>query len=271
MPKAGQKPHPHMSRAFANAYEQAATRITGPVSCAALDRLGPIGRAARIIDIAAGTGAFSIPAAHRGAAVTATDVAPGMVALLAERLRPFPQARASVMDGQALDFPDGSFDAAVSIFGISLFPNWRQGLSEQVRVLRPGGKAVLATWRHLPGGGPFVIMAEALRATFPDQPPPAPPSGFVELAEPEAMDAAFLACGLRDTSVEEIEAVWEGPAGTAYLEELRDFHPFMGPYAQLGPELRRKLDEAILEAVDKRSANGRLVMTTKVTIGVGTR
>lgn len=267
----GEAQHPHWSRAFADAYERTATRITGPISFAALQLLGTLARDARLLDIGAGSGAFSVPAAHAGFAVTAIDIAPGLAELLSERLRPFPRARALVMDGQALDFADRTFDAVVSIVGVSIFQDWRQGLAEQVRVLRPGGTAVLATWRTLPGGGPFVIMAEALRATFPDQPTPSPPPGFLALAEPDAMRAAFNAAGLTDVSVEEIEAVWEGPAGPAYLEELRDLHPFMGSYALLDAQARARLDAAILKAVERRAAGGRLVLKTQVTMGTGKR
>jgi SAM-dependent methyltransferase len=263
--------HPHMTRAFANAYEQAATRITGPVSCAALQRLAWLDRETEILDIGAGTGAFSVPAAHQGATVTAIDIAPGMVEVLAERLSPFPRARALRMDGQRLEFDDASFDAAVSVFGISLFPDWRLALAEQVRVLRPGGRAVLATWRRPPGGGPFVIMADALRAAFPDQAPPTPPGGFLGLAAPDAMQQELAKAGLGDVSVGEIEAVWEGPAGAAYLEELKGFHRFMGSYALLEADARALLDAAILEAVEGNSDDGRVRLKTTVTLGVGTR
>jgi SAM-dependent methyltransferase len=262
---------PHLTAAFARAYEGAATRITGPMSTAALARLGPVDPDMRLLDIGAGTGAFSVPAAHTGARVTAIDIAPGMVELLAERLAPFPRAEALLMDGEALRFDDASFDAAVSIVGVSMFRNWRQGIAEQVRVLRPGGRAVLATWRTMPGGGPFVIMAEALRAAFPDRQPPTPPGGFLELSEPDAMATTLAEAGLTDLAVDEIDAVWEGPSGPGYLAELRDFHPFIGPYAMLDDAGRARLDDAILAAVDRHQRDGRLVLATTVTVAVGTR
>lgn len=261
----------HMSRAFADAYEQAASRITAPVSVAALQRAGPIERETRLLDIGAGAGALSIPAAHAGAIVTAIDIAPGMVELLHDRLLPFPNAIAQVMDGQAMDVADASFDAAISVFGVSLFADWRRALSEQVRVLRPGGKAVLATWRTPPGGGPFVILAEALATTFPDRLAPAPPPGFLALAEPEALASAFTEAGLVDVKVEEVEAVWEGPAGVTYLDELRDFHAFVAPYALLDEDAKTRLDRAILAAVERRATGDRIVLTTTVTLATGTR
>ena len=111
--------NPQMGDDFAAVYEATAHRITGPVSNTALDIVG-VGPGTRIIDIAAGAGALSGPAAERGAAVLATDIAPGMVRRLAERLRPFHRCEAREMDGEALAVPDASFDAAFSIFGVML-------------------------------------------------------------------------------------------------------------------------------------------------------
>jgi SAM-dependent methyltransferase len=263
--------NPHMTPSFARAYEKTATRIMGPVSSSALERIGPVGRGTRILDIAAGSGALSVPAAYKGALVTAIDIAPGMVELLTERLAPFPAAGAQIMNGQALTFEDESFDAALSIVGVSIFQDWRRGLAEQVRVLRSGGIAVLATWRTMPGGGPFVIMAEALRANFPDKPPPAPPEGFLTLADPDRMATAMGDAGLIDVTVEEIEAVWEGPAGPAYMDELRDFHPFMGPYAALDRDARSRLDDGILAVVDRIATDNKVVLKTSVTLAKGKR
>jgi SAM-dependent methyltransferase len=260
-----------MTLAFARAYERTATRIMAPVSWAALVRIGTVDSTLRILDIGSGTGALSIPAAHSGASVTAVDIAPGMVELLSKRLAPFPSARALVMDGQALSFADASFDAALSIMGISMFEDWICGLEEQARVLRTGGKAVVATWRTPPGGGPFVTMAQALRALFPDRPPPPAPAGFVALASPADLQRAMSQAGLTGVEVEEIEAEWVGPAGRAYLEELGELHSFMGPYAQLEPETRLRVDDEVLRIVDRLAENGAIRLVTKVLLASGTR
>ena len=148
---------------FAAVYEATAHRTTGPVSNTALVLVG-VGPGTRILDIAAGAGALSGPAAERGPTVLAIDIAPAMVRRLAERLRPFRRCEARQMNGEALTVPDASFDAAFSIFGVMLFSDWRRGLQEQARVLRSGGKACVATWGEPPrrrpiychgGGVPF--------------------------------------------------------------------------------------------------------------------
>src|SRR5262249_17594707 len=110
-------PSPFMSEAFARVYEATAERITGPISEMALKAVGGVGPGMRVLDIAAGTGALCVPAARTGADVLGSDISPGMVARLAERLQPFPNAEARILDGAALDLPDGAFDLTFSVFG----------------------------------------------------------------------------------------------------------------------------------------------------------
>jgi|GEM_PF-256037 len=271
IPGAFSSDNPYMGYDFARAYENAASRITGPISIAALDLVGNIGPDTQLLDIAAGTGALSVPAAEQGASVLAIDNAPGMVRRLSERLTGFPRCEARLMDGQALVIANASFDAALSIVGVSMFAEWRKGLRELVRVLRPGGRGCVATWRKPPGGGPFLVMAQALRKVFPDHPAPAAPEGFVALSDPARLGDEMREAGLTDVSVIEIEATWEGPAGEAYLEELKELHPYMGPYRMLTSDQRRAVDEAILAILDKITWNGRVTLSSPVLLGLGIR
>ena len=93
----------------------------------------------RVLDIGAGTGALALQAAAVGPSVTAIDLSSAMVARLNQRLAPYPECEALVMDGQALTFEDGTFDAPFSVLSTTLFSNWSAGLDEAVRVVRPGG------------------------------------------------------------------------------------------------------------------------------------
>lgn len=263
--------HPHMTEDFARVYERTSHRIMAPIAMNALFRVGPIGHGTRLLDVAAGAGALSIPAAHSGASVLSVDIAPGMANLLAERLAPFPDAEARVMDGQALAIEDDSFDLAFSIVGVSLFADWRKGLREQARVVRAGGKGCVATWHRPPGGGPFVVMAQALRSVFPDQPPPAPLEGFVALSDPARLVAEMEAAGFVDVEVEQIEGIWNGPAGQAYLDELDALHRYMAPYAALSDENRRKADEAVRRVVDDLAVGDRVRIVSPVLVATGAR
>lgn len=99
----------------------------------------------RLLDVAAGSGALSIPAARVGADVVATDLAHAMIERLNARARAegLSTLLARTMDGHALDLDDDAFDAAVSVNGVSLFPDMARGLAELVRVTRPGGRVVI--------------------------------------------------------------------------------------------------------------------------------
>ena len=264
--------HPHMTDDFARVYEMTANRNTGQIAAEAIDRVGDVRWGARVLDIAAGAGALSVSAALRGASVVAVDHAPGMVNLLTERLAPFPSSEARLMDGQQLALEDCSFDATFSLLGAIFFPDWRRGLLEQARVTRGDGKACVATWRRPPGGGPFRVMAEALHSVFPEMRPPAPPEGFLALAEPDRLAKEMSEAGLAAVDVEEIEVVWEGPAGHAYLHDVRELHGYMGAYAMLDDDQRRRVDEAILTVIERSTVrDDRVVLRSTVVLAVGTK
>jgi ubiquinone/menaquinone biosynthesis C-methylase UbiE len=69
----------------------------------------------RFLDVAAGSGALSIPAARRGARVLSVDVSPAMLELLRARARREGlEVETRLMDGHALALDDSSFDVAGS-------------------------------------------------------------------------------------------------------------------------------------------------------------
>src|SRR5215469_3717879 len=101
----------------------------------------------RVLDIATGTGlsaeaALAVvgPRGH----VSAADISPSMIAKARERLGNAPNVSVSVEDGQALSFPDGSFDAVLCNLGLMFFPDPVRGLAEFRRVLRPSGRVAVS-------------------------------------------------------------------------------------------------------------------------------
>ncbi|MFO1425570.1 MAG: class I SAM-dependent methyltransferase [Steroidobacteraceae bacterium] len=101
----------------------------------------------RVLDVAAGNGNATLAAARRGCAVTSTDY----VAELLERGRQRAAAehldvRFQVADAEALPFPDASFDAVLSTFGVMFAPDHARAAAELARVCRPGGRIGLANW-----------------------------------------------------------------------------------------------------------------------------
>ena len=132
--------------------------------------IGEVGRAVvaavgiregeRVLDVATGTGNAAIPAARAGADVVALDLTPHMFE--AGRLR---AAEAGVRiewvegDAEALPFANGSFDVALSTFGVMFAPRHAVAAAEMARVVRAGGRFGLATW--IPSGtvgGLFAVI-----------------------------------------------------------------------------------------------------------------
>jgi SAM-dependent methyltransferase len=78
-----------------------------------------------------------------------------------------------VMDAEQLDFPDASFDRVLSGFGVMFFPHLDQALGEFRRVLKPGGRLGVSTWRvSLPEDLQIVLDELGLVAGSSEQRPP---------------------------------------------------------------------------------------------------
>ncbi len=165
----------------------------------------------RLLDVAAGSGALSIPAARLGADVVATDLAPAMIERLNARARAegLSTLRGRSMDGHALELDDDTFDVAVSVNGVSLFPDMARGLAELVRVTRPGGRVVIVAFGPIETVEFIVFVNSAVRAaapgvtTVPTDPPPLP----FQAADPDVLRERLADAGLREVRIDTI--TWE--------------------------------------------------------------
>jgi SAM-dependent methyltransferase len=128
-----------------------------------------VGSGMRVLDVAAGTGNASIPAAERGASVTASDLTPEL--LEAGRAR----AEAAgveldwvTADAESLPFADEAFDVVMSSIGAMFAPHHREVAGELVRVCRPGGTIGLLSWT------PEGAIGALFKTIGPFAPPPPP-------------------------------------------------------------------------------------------------
>ena len=118
-------------------------QIVGESLCEALDlRAG-----SRVLDVAAGNGNATLAAARRWSEVTSTDYVPSLLESGRARAQAEGHAiRFQEADAENLPFPDASFDAVMSTFGVMFTPDQDKAASELARACKPGGKIGLANW-----------------------------------------------------------------------------------------------------------------------------
>ncbi len=134
-----------------------------------------IGPGMRVLDVAAGTGNASIPAAQRGASVTASDLTPELLEAGRRRAQSAGIELEWVpADAEHLPFGDEAFDVVMSSIGAMFAPHHRDVADELVRVCRPGGTIALLSWTPEGMiGALFRTMAPFALAPPPGaQPPP---------------------------------------------------------------------------------------------------
>lgn len=118
-------------------------QIVGESLCEALD----LRSGARVLDVAAGNGNATLAAARRWCDVVSTDYVPALLESGRKRAEAEGHAvRFQEADAESLPFPDASFDAVISTFGVMFTPNQDKAAAELARVCKPGGRIGLANW-----------------------------------------------------------------------------------------------------------------------------
>lgn len=232
----------------------------------------------RFLDVAAGSGALSIPAARLGAQVLATDLSPVMLDLLKERaLQEGLNIETRVMDGHALELDDSSFDTAGSQFGVMLFPDVPKAIREMARVVKPGGRVLIHAY-----GDPHKIeflgfLIGAVQSVRPDfnGPPMDPPPLEFQLANPDRLLKELSTAGLKDVKVETVTETTEHKTGKDLWEWLVSSNPIvemlLGGTLSLTNDERGVVQQTLENMVRERGGSGPAKLTNPINIGVGTK
>jgi ubiquinone/menaquinone biosynthesis C-methylase UbiE len=116
-----------------------------------LVELAGVRAGSRVLDIAAGYGEPALSAARKAGPegrVVATDISPEMLAFGRERATTAELGNVEFIesDASSLDFPRGSFDAAVSRWGIIFEPDAEAAAGRVRGFLKPGARMAIASW-----------------------------------------------------------------------------------------------------------------------------
>jgi SAM-dependent methyltransferase len=262
--------------AIASLYDEHVAPGEADLATAGL-RLAGLRAGDTFLDVAAGPGGLSLPAARLGAKVLATDWSPKMIEhfnarVVAEGL----DAEGRVMDCHALDLPDDSYDVTGSVFGVMLVPDQAQALREMVRVTKPGGRVLLIAYGDPAEFEALHVFISAAQAVVPEFEGPAEdePLPEFQVADPDVLRQRLIDAGLTnvtvDTSHQERITV---RTGQQLWNWCLGSNPIPGMLvADLTDEQRADIIRVLDGMVRERSGgNGPAALTAPLNIGVGTK
>ncbi|MEE6139736.1 class I SAM-dependent methyltransferase [Mycobacterium sp. 050128] len=223
----------------------------GPILVAATG----IGPGVRVLDVAAGSGNISLPAAKTGATVVSTDLTPELLARS--------QARAAAQgltldyreaNAHALPFGDGEFDVVMSAIGVQFAPNHQLAADELARVCRPGGTIGVISWTPQ---GFFGRMLATIRPYRPSLSPAVAPAA---LWGRESYVAGLLSDRTRRVAaVRGMLEVNRFDCATAVHEYFKNHYgPTIEAYANISGNrvLAAELDAQLIELAEEYLAGG---------------
>jgi ubiquinone/menaquinone biosynthesis C-methylase UbiE len=242
------KAHAHYERFWARQLEPAQQKL---LEMAALQP------GERVLDTACGTGLVTLPAAEavgETGSVVGTDISEKMVeAARAEaEQRGATHARFERMEAEALSFPDGSFDVALSSLGLMYVPDPVRALREMLRVLRPGGRGVSATWGARARCG-WAEIFPIVDARVQSEVCPL----FFQLGTGDSQAAAFTRAGFSEVRSERINTLLHYPSAEDALGAAFVGGPVALAYSRFDEKTREEAHAEYLASIEPyRNTNG---------------
>jgi SAM-dependent methyltransferase len=254
-------------------YETVFEPLTNAFASHALDQLG-LRPGHRLVDVGAGSGGAALMAAARGADVLAIDASQRMVSRIRaraeQRVAGSGRLRAGVMDGMALALSDATFDAAISVFGVILFPDAGRGMREIARVLAPGGRAAIVTWTEPEKYELAARLLGAVAAVRGPLPPPAVPPAQLRFTDRAALRNLLGDAGLIVDDVIRLEQTWRLPSAR-WLADHIAFAPGMAALLAAQGADRAAILDCFVAALERDQGQGEVALSAVAHAAIGTR
>lgn len=225
---------------------------------------------AHVLDVAAGPGTLSLLIAEQARRVSAVDFADSMVHILNRRVvdAGLTNVDAQTADGQALPFPEDTFDAAFSMFGLMFFPDRHKGFQELHRVLKPGRRAVVSSWAPINEAPLLAALFDSLNTLLPglafggSAPPP--------LSDATSFKEEMSAAGFSDVHVHTVKHRLEVPSVQKFWEsQEKASAPIVLLRSQRSEEEWQNIAAQVIERVVKKCGPGPHSLTWPARLGVG--
>lgn len=218
----------------------------------------------RVLELACGAGGPGLEAARLvtpGGEVVVSDVAPEMTAIAARRAaeRGLANVAARVLDLEAIDEPDDSFDVVLCREGLMLVPDPERAAREIRRVLRPRGRAAISVWGPRERNPWLAVVFDVATARLgAPVPPPGIPQPF-SLDDPRRLGAVLTDAGFAGVAVEAIDVPYRAGSVEEWWERTA---------ALAGPLARRLAELPAAVATGLRDDARRAISTYETSDGL---
>jgi ubiquinone/menaquinone biosynthesis C-methylase UbiE len=255
-----------ISSAYAKIFEPLTAQFAEEVLSKVAPKTGE-----RLLDVAAGTGYFSLAAARKGADVLATDFSEGMVGHLQQRIDDelIHNIKAEVMNGEALSVDDMRFDISTSIVGLIFFPDIDKGFAELKRVLKPGGRCAVVCWDLPENFDMMKLLQQSIAEAVPDFEMPTQTPIWARLVGASSLREKFEQAGFSRVEVychdgllkiDSVEEFW-----SAFIASSPPMHAL---FSTLGEENTRRVGEVFVRLVSDGSYGEPPVLKSTACIGI---
>lgn len=256
---------PHRWDDHVTFYEDVFEPLTQTFAVAAIEALS-LEPQSHVLDSGAGTGGAALELARRGHRVAAIDASKAMVRRAKERASSEGLVIESLtMDGQSLSFRNASFDAALSVLGVILFPDAVRGLSELHRTVRPGGRIALITWTA-PEAYELIGELRAAALSVLGSLPPRPLPAQLRFKEKEQFQALFAAAELPPAEISEVVGELMAPS-PAWLAERLAFAPGMAALLDGFGGARAEVVTAFRQRLEATRGSGGISLLARAYLG----
>jgi ubiquinone/menaquinone biosynthesis C-methylase UbiE len=231
-------------------------------------RLVPVDSSSTVLDVASGPGTLTFLAAKQAARVVAVDFSPAMIEEVRARAarEGVGNVHAEVMDAQALGFPNATFDAAFCLFAFMFFPDRSRAFREMRRVVREGGKVLVATWSPIDRRPMLKIGFEAMAEVLPQ----IPPMAKGDLQRPEDCIEEMTAAGFRDVTTHLFTSAARVESAEHYLQIMeRSGAGFAMLRKKIGEQAWPDVQKRLIEVIARRIPEGGVDLPAEAILSIG--
>ncbi len=248
----------------------------GPVTEVMLD-LASLKPGDRVLDLAAGAGEPSLSAAQRvgpSGHVLATDISSNILEFAEQsaRERGLTNFETRVMDGENPNLPDASFDAVLSRLGLIYFPDRDGAMRAAHRILKRGGRVVLAGFSSPDQNRFFSIPISIIRRRAQLAPPAPGLPGPFSLGAPGVMEDTLRHAGFADITVRAVRTPLRlASAAECVRFERESFGALQQMLAALPDVARDAAWEEIEQELRAFQGDAGFEAGTELIVGAGTK